>query len=206
MTLVVAALSLGITARLMQRFGAVRLLTFGMTLPIVGLALLTQAGPHTSYFPLIFVSYVLVGLGMGTSFMPLLTVAMADVPAEDAGLGSGIINVSMQMAAALGLAVLGTIATDHTKSLLKSGHSHAVALTSGFHLAFGIAAVVVAIGIAVAIVVLRPGATPPTVREVSTVDDDGEPIRARGAARVPAGGVGIDDGEAGDIDLAPQPA
>ncbi len=207
MTLVVAALSLGITARLMQRFGAVRLLSVGMTLPIVGLALLTQIGPHTSYFPLIFVSYVLVGLGMGTSFMPLLTVAMADVPAEDAGLGSGIINVSMQMAAALGLAVLGTIAADHTKALVKSGHSAAVALTGGFHLAFGIAAVVVAIGIAVALVVLRPGASPPpAVREIAAVDEDGEPIRARTATRVPAGGVDGGDGDAGDIDLAPQPA
>ena len=80
MTLVVASLSLGITARLMARFGAVRLLTVGMTLPIAGLLLLTTAGAHTPYFPTVFFAFILVGLGMGTSFMPLLSVAMADVP------------------------------------------------------------------------------------------------------------------------------
>ena len=103
--------------------------------------------------------------------------------------------------------MLGTIAADHTNALVRSGHSAAVALTGGFHLAFGIAAVVVAIGIAVALVVLRPGASPPpAVREIAAVDEDGEPIRARTATRVPAGGVDGGDGDAGDIDLAPQPA
>ena len=189
MTLVVAALSLGITARLMQRFGAVPLLSVGMVLPIIGLLLLTQAGPHTDYFPLIFIAYVLVGLGMGTSFMPLLTIAMADVPAADAGLGSGIINVSMQMAAALGLAVLGTIAADHTKSQIASGHSPANALVSGFHLAFLISAVLVAIGIVVAQLVLRTG-PPPAQAAVG---------RARESAAGP--GPGAREGE-----LEPQPA
>jgi len=155
MTLVVAALSLGITARLMARFGALRLLSVGMCFPILGLALLTTAGVDTSYFPTVFVAYVLVGLGMGTSFMPLLNVAMADVPIQDAGLASGIVNVSMQMAAALGLAVLGTIAADHTTHLLASGHTAAEALTGGFHLAFGLAAICVVVGIVVAQTVLR---------------------------------------------------
>jgi len=156
MTLIVAALSLGITARLMARFGAVRLLTVGMTLPIAGLLLLTTAGAQTPYFPTVFFAFILVGLGMGTSFMPLLSVAMSDVPNQDAGLASGIINVSMQMAAALGLAVLGTVATDHTNSLLKAGESTKVALTGGFHLAYGIAAACVLVGIIISLTVLRP--------------------------------------------------
>jgi len=186
MTLVVATLSLGITARLMHRFGPVPLITAGMVMPIIGLGLLTQAGPHTSYFPLIFVAYVCVGLGMGSSFMPLLTVAMADVPHSDAGLASGIVNVSMQMAAALGLAILGTIATDHTRGLLHSGHSEALALTSGFHVAFAIAAGCVAVGILIAFTVLRGASTgPPTKRSVP------EPSPLTGAVERPASAVRV---------------
>ena len=64
----------------------------------------------------------LIGLGIGNAFMPLLTLAMADVPAADAGLGSGITNVSQQISGALGLAVLSTIAANHTKGLLSDGH------------------------------------------------------------------------------------
>ncbi len=209
MTLVVATLSLGITARLMRRFGAVPLLSVGMVLPIIGLGLLTQIGPHTSYFPLIFVAYVFVGLGMGTSFMPLLTVAMADVPPADAGLGSGIINVSMQLAAALGLAVLGTIATDHTRALVRAGHSPATALTSGFHLAFGIAAVLVAIGIIIAQIVLRP--SPPAAQAAVGTVRETSPGRATatataGAGNAVAGAVQDGDADAGDMELSPQPA
>ena len=84
-----------------------RVLVAGMVTAIVGLALLTTTGAHTSFFPTIFFAYFAIGLGIGNAFMPLLTIAMADVPAADAGLGSGITNVSQQVAGALGLAVLG---------------------------------------------------------------------------------------------------
>jgi EmrB/QacA subfamily drug resistance transporter len=182
MTLIVAALSLGITARLMHRFGAVPLLTAGMVMPIIGLGLLTQTGTHTSYFPLIFIAYVCVGLGMGSSFMPLLTVAMADVPPSDAGLASGIVNVSMQMAAALGLAILGTIATDHTHGLLRSGHSEAVALTSGFHVAFAIAAGCVAVGIMIAVLVLRDASPGPPIEQVAESSSRADSLERAAAA------------------------
>ena len=84
---------------------------------IVGLALLVTASAHTSFFPTIFLAYFAIGLGIGSSFTPLLTIAMADVPASDAGLGSGIVNVSQQVSGALGLAVLGTFAASRTKAL-----------------------------------------------------------------------------------------
>ena len=87
--------------------------------------------------------------------MPLLSIAMSEVPSTEAGLASGIVNVSMQMAAALGLAVLDTLATDHTHALLASGTAPATALTDGFHLAFTVAAVIVAVGIVIALTVLR---------------------------------------------------
>jgi hypothetical protein len=76
---------------------------------------------------------------------------MADVPTADAGLGSGIVNVSMQMAAALGLAVLGTVATNHTRQLIASGHPEPAALTAGYQLAFLIAALCVGVGTLVAL-------------------------------------------------------
>jgi len=154
MTLTVATLSLGITARLMRRLGPIRLLAPGMSLTAIGLLLFAGAGTHTSFFPLIFFAFILVGLGMGSSFMPLLTVAMADVPTQDAGLGSGIVNASMQGSAALGVAVLGTIATDHTSTLLAHGQSLGAALTGGYHLAFYVGAGCVAAGIAIALIVL----------------------------------------------------
>jgi len=157
-TLVVGVLSLGITAWLMGRFGAMRILVPGLALMTCGLLALAQAGTHAAYFPAIFIPLLLTGLGAGISFMPLLTIAMANVPARDAGLASGLVNVSMQMAAAVGLAVLGVIATHRTKTLLAGGDAPAGALTSGYHLAFLIGAGCVALGIVVALVVLRRSA------------------------------------------------
>jgi EmrB/QacA subfamily drug resistance transporter len=154
-TVTVGILSLGITARLVARFGAMRVLVSGMATAIVGLALLRTTGLHTSFFPTIFFAYFLIGLGIGSAFMPLLSIAMDDVPTADAGLGSGIINVSQQVAGALGLAVLGTIATNHSKALEAQGHAVAGSLIAGYHLAFEIGAASIGVGILTALVVLR---------------------------------------------------
>ena len=154
-TVTVGILSLGVTARLVGRFGPLRVLITGMGTVIVGLALLASAGTHTSFFPTIFLAFFLVGLGIGSSFMPLLTIAMEDVPNADAGLGSGIVNVSQQVSGALGLAVLGTIATNHSKALEGHGHELAGALISGYHLAFVIGAATIVVGIVTALLVLR---------------------------------------------------
>jgi EmrB/QacA subfamily drug resistance transporter len=155
-TLSVAALSLGITARLVGRFGAIPVLTAGMLTVVAGLGLLTTVGAHTSFFPTIFLAYLAIGLGIGSSFMPLLTIAMANVPAAEAGLASGIVNVSQQVAAALGLAVLGTIATNRTHSLEAAHHSPLGSILAGDHLAFAIGATAVAVGVLLALTLLRP--------------------------------------------------
>jgi EmrB/QacA subfamily drug resistance transporter len=155
-TITVGALSLGITARLVTRFGAMRVLIAGMLAVIAGLGLLTTVGAHTSFFPTIFFAYFAVGLGIGSAFMPLLSIAMADVPAADAGLGSGIVNVSQQVAGALGLAVLGTIATNRTHALEVAHHPLVGSLLAGYHLAFAIGATSAAVGIAAALALLRP--------------------------------------------------
>jgi EmrB/QacA subfamily drug resistance transporter len=155
-TVTVGILSLGLTARLIARFGAMRVLLTGLATMIAGLALLTTAGAHAAFFPTIFLAYFAIGLGAGSSFTPLLTIAMADVPAQDAGLGSGIVNLSQQVAGALGLAVLGTIATSHSKALEAHGQTLSSSLLGGYHLAFAVGAASIAAGIVLALVVLAP--------------------------------------------------
>lgn len=138
-TLTVGALSLGVTARLVDRFGNMRVLVAGLVTVIAGLLLLRSAGAATSFFPTIFFAFFAIGLGIGSAFMPLLSIAMAGVPAADAGLGSGIVNVSQQVAGALGLAVIGTIAAGH-----------------GYHVALTVGAASVTIAVLAALVLLRP--------------------------------------------------
>src|SRR3954471_17548511 len=101
-----------------------------------------------------------MGVGGGTSFMPLLHIAMGEVPARDAGLASGLVNVSMWIAAAIGLAALGAVATDRTQALASRGSSPAQALTGGYDLAFGIGAGLVALAV-VAVLVLPSGERAP---------------------------------------------
>ena len=159
-TVTVGILSLGVTARLVARLGAIRVLVLGMATVIVGLLLLGTAGVHTAFFPTVFFAFFAIGLGIGSGFMPLMTIAMADVPASDAGLASGITNVSQQVAGSLGLAVLGTIATNRATALESAHHPLAVSLVGGYHLAFAIGALSVLAAIATALAVLRPGAVP----------------------------------------------
>jgi EmrB/QacA subfamily drug resistance transporter len=170
LTVAIAVMSLGVSARLVERFGAVRTLTGGLGGIVVGLVLLAQQGLHASYFPGLFVSFFALGLGAGASFLPLLTIGMSDAPERDAGLASGIINVSVQLFGAMGLATLGTIATDHAKALSASGESIARALTGGYHLAYIVAAICVAGGILAAQLILRP----PAASQPEELEAEGE--------------------------------
>jgi EmrB/QacA subfamily drug resistance transporter len=156
MTLGVASSSLAIAPRLMRLVGPRNTILAGLASAIAGLVLLTQAGQHTGYFPEVFLALALLGAGAGLGFLPLLTIAMSEVPERDAGLASGIVNVSMQISGALGLAILGTLATDHTRALVAEGHSTRSALVGGYHLSFAIGAICVAVGVLVALAALRP--------------------------------------------------
>jgi EmrB/QacA subfamily drug resistance transporter len=167
-TITVAVLSQGITARLVARFGPLPVLTAGMASAAAGLLLFATVGPDTAYFPTIFFATFAIGLGIGNAFMPLLTLAMADVPAADAGLGSGITNVSQQISGALGLAVLSTVAANHTKGLLADDHGLTSSLIGGYQLAFLVGAATIVAGIALAFTLLRPR-TPRT--ELQLVED-----------------------------------
>jgi EmrB/QacA subfamily drug resistance transporter len=156
MSLGVGLISLGVTPRLMRRFGPLSTLLPGLASALAGLVLLTRADEHAAYFPGVFAAFALIGIGAGIGFLPLLTLAMSEVPPRDAGLASGIVNVSMQMAGALGLAVLGTVATDRSRALAADGLSTKSALIGGYHLSFALGAACVAFGVLAALALLRP--------------------------------------------------
>jgi EmrB/QacA subfamily drug resistance transporter len=157
-TLSVALMSAGLTARIMRRFHPKATALMGLAVLGAGLALLITAGPDTTYFPLLFVAVLLIGLGAATAFTPLLTMAVAEVPAKDAGIGSGIVNVSQQVSAALSVAVLGAVSTGRTASLLAAGRSATDALDGGYRLAFTIALGSVLVGIVLGFFILKsPG-------------------------------------------------
>jgi EmrB/QacA subfamily drug resistance transporter len=173
-TITVAILSQGIVAGMVNRFGPLRVLLAGMLVAAVGLLAFSTLGPHTSFFPTIFLACLALGAGIGSAFLPLLTLAMAEVPPADAGLGSGITNVSMQVSGALGLALLGTLATNRTTSLLASHDGLTSALISGYHLAFLTGAGAILAGIALAIVLLRPRPERPQLYVAERDADDAQ--------------------------------
>jgi EmrB/QacA subfamily drug resistance transporter len=176
-TLTVAVLSRGITARLVDRFGPLRVLIAGMASAVIGLLLFSTVGPTTAFFPTIFLACFAIGLGIGNAFMPLLTMAMADVPAADSGLGSGITNVSQQISGALGLAVLSTIAANRTKGLLSAHQGLTSSLIGGYHLAFLVGATTIIVGIGLAFALLRPRQAQPGLQLAGgAAEHDASPI------------------------------
>jgi EmrB/QacA subfamily drug resistance transporter len=155
LTVTVAATNLIVTPRLLARLGPKRTLLPGLVLIAAALVVLTQAGTDAGYAPAPLAAFLLFGVGAGLTFVPLLTIAMAEVPVADAGLASGIVNVSMQVSAAIGLAVMGTIATSRTRDLLTGGEGQVHALLGGYHLVFAVAAILVAVAMVLAVTLLR---------------------------------------------------
>ena len=160
-TLMVAVMSTGLTARIMSRLGPKTTALMGLPVVAVGLALFVMSGPDTAYFPQIFAAVLLIGFGAATAFTPLLTIALAGVPAKDAGVGSGIVNVSQQVSGALSVAILGAVSASHTASLLASGSSAIDALDGGYRLAFIVALASVLVAIALGYFILRQPSAPP---------------------------------------------
>jgi MFS family permease len=156
-TLMVAVMSAGLTARIMNRLQPKYTALAGLAVLALGLALLMSSGVGTAYFPLLLAGVFLIGLGAATAFTPLLTIALAEVPAKDAGIGSGIVNVSQQVSAALSVAVLGAVSSSRTATLLADGKSVRDALDGGYRLAFAIALISVITGIVLGFFVLRSG-------------------------------------------------
>jgi EmrB/QacA subfamily drug resistance transporter len=141
---------------LIMRFGARRLLFPGLGLVAAGLVLFTRAPVEATYVVDVLPVLILMGIGIGICFPALMTIAMSGATRADAGLASGLVNTTAQVGGAVGLAVLATLSTSRSDSLEAAGHSTASALTSGYHLAFWIAAGLVVAAIGVAAVVLQP--------------------------------------------------
>jgi EmrB/QacA subfamily drug resistance transporter len=135
-----AALSLGISAKLVLRYGIRRPLTIGLCLVGAGLLLLANAPVDGHYVTDVLPAMVLLGVGAGLALNPMLLAAMSDVEPRDSGLASGITNTGLMMGAALGLAVLAGVAASRTTHAVAQGVSHAAALTAGYHTAFLVSA------------------------------------------------------------------
>src|SRR5438309_8322963 len=130
------AFSLGLSAKLVMRFGIRRPLGTGLLLATVGLALFVRAPVDGSYVVDVLPSMILLGIGAGMAFNPMLLAAMSDVAPEESGLASGIVNTAFMMGGALGLAVLASLAASRTDSLRAAGDGRLAALTGGYHAAF----------------------------------------------------------------------
>ncbi|HCT78665.1 MAG TPA: MFS transporter [Micromonosporaceae bacterium] len=154
--LAIGILSVGFSARLSARFGERTVLLTGLTLILAGLVLFTRTPVDGHYVADLLPAMLAMGIGGGLSFPTMMTLAMSGATQNDAGLASGLVNTSAQVGGALGLAVMATLSTSRTTELLAGGTSTPQALTSGFHLAFGIGAVLVLVGIVLAATVVQP--------------------------------------------------
>jgi EmrB/QacA subfamily drug resistance transporter len=154
--IVMGTLSARYSEPLIMRFGARRLLFPGLGMVAAGLVLFTRAPVDGNYVTDVFPVLILLGTGIGVCFPALMTIAMSGATRSDAGLASGLVNTSAQVGGALGLAVLATLSASRSDNLIESGTSTASALTSGYHLAFWIAAGLVVAAIAITAIVLQP--------------------------------------------------
>ena len=152
LTVIVAA---AISQGLVTRLGVKPVLMTGMGLLTIGLVYFTFVSVGGSYVDDLLPGFVILGVGMGFSFVPISIAALAGVQGPEAGLASGLINTSQQIGGALGLAILITVATTHTSNLLDSGESNPQALVSGFSLAFWVAAAFALAGFLTTAFVLR---------------------------------------------------
>ncbi|MDQ5832998.1 MAG: DHA2 family efflux MFS transporter permease subunit [Actinomycetota bacterium] len=153
--LVMGTLSLGFAERLIMGVGARSALIAGLVLAGAGLLLFAQAPVDGSWVVNLLPVMVLLGAGAGLAFPALMTLAMSGATPSDAGLASGLVNTTTQVGGAIGLAVLATLATERTDRLIADGESTAVALNSGYHLAYLLGAALIAVALVVAVIVVR---------------------------------------------------
>ena len=139
--LIMAAFSLGISARMVMRFGIRVPLAAGLALTAAGLALFALSPADGSFALHVLPGMTLLGIGCGMAMNPVLLAAMSDVNPSESGLASGVVNTSFMMGGALGLAVLASLAAARTAKLLAFGADSLVALNGGYHVAFALGAV-----------------------------------------------------------------
>ena len=137
---IMAIFSLGLSAKIVMRFGIKGPLGTGLLLVATALLLLASAPVHAGFVVDILPSMILLGFGAGIAFNPMLLAAMSDVEPEDSGLASGVVNTAFMMGGAIGVAVLARVAASRSDTLRSTGHSAAAALTGGYHAAFALGA------------------------------------------------------------------
>ncbi len=160
-TVLMGTMSLGFSEKLIMRFGPKTTLIPGVAAIGVGLLLFARTPVDGSYLRDLLAPMLLVGLGVGTAFPSLMTLAMSGSTPSDSGLASGVVNTSMQVGGAIGLAVLATVASERTNGQISAGASNLAALNSGYHLAYLIGAALVAVALAIAALALRAPAPMP---------------------------------------------
>jgi EmrB/QacA subfamily drug resistance transporter len=162
-TLIMGTMSVRYTERLVTRFGARTTLLPGLVLTLLGLLLFLRTPVDGQYVRDLLPVMVALGLGVGTAMPALMTLAMSAATPQDAGLASGLVNTTLQVGAALGLAALATLAGNESEAALAAGASTAAALNDGYHLAYAIGAGFVLAAIGVAVGVLERDARPARV-------------------------------------------
>jgi MFS family permease len=157
---IMAVFSAGLSAKLVMRFGIRAPAAIGLALGALGLALFARAPLDGTFLVDVLPGMVLLGLGAGMAFNPVLLAAMNDVGPEESGLASGIVNTSFMMGGALGLAILASLADLRTRGLVQAGVEAVPALNGGFQLAFWLGALLTALGAVLAAALLRPNMAP----------------------------------------------
>src|SRR5207245_5979224 len=136
--LIMAAFSLGLSAKMVMRFGIRVPLAAGLALTAAGLALFALSPVDGSFARHVLPGMALLGIGCGMAMNPVLLAAMSDVPQSESGLASGVVNTAFMMGGALGLAVLASLAAARTDRLLSFGADSLAALNGGYHIAFAL--------------------------------------------------------------------
>ena len=154
-SLLMGVLSLGYTDKLNMRFGPRSVLIAGLSLLVVAMLLFARTPVDGNYIVDVFPTMIIFGAGAGVAFPALMMLAMSGATPSDAGLASGLVNTTGQVGGAIGLALLATISTERTQSLLADGESTASALLGGFHVAYLIGAALAVVAIIAAVTVLR---------------------------------------------------
>ncbi|MGB2875862.1 MAG: MFS transporter, partial [Gaiellaceae bacterium] len=144
-----------VAAQLVNRIGVKPVLVTGMVALTSGLVYFTQVSVHGTYLSDLLPGFLLVGVGLGFSFVPISIAALAGVRPAEAGLASGLFNTTQQIGGALGIAVLSTIATSRTSHALADGTALPSALVHGFTGAFVVGAGIAAVGIVAALTLIR---------------------------------------------------
>jgi EmrB/QacA subfamily drug resistance transporter len=176
--IIMMAFSLGLSAKLVMRYGFAKPLAFGLSVAALALLWFARAPVDGSFLVDVLPAMVLIGIGAGLAFNPVLMAAMSDVEPQDAGLASGITNTSFMMGGALGLAAFASAASARTDHLAAAGKSTLEALTGGYHLAFLLGAVFALAAAAIGGAFLR---TPAAAPAPEALQPDQEP-EAVGAA------------------------